>query len=208
MTNNSNPLINEILDKARKKADAIIKDAEAQSERILDDANAKAESMAEAEHRLFLEKLDRINGKEESAKRNIDRLTELKAMDSAYCAVMDRVDKEFKKLAKSKEFSSVLSLWIAEAAIGLGKKEAKVAYSSLYPVGEEELKRAQELVKEAAGSDVALTLDSLHIDGIGVVLTSLDGKVSYNNQLDTRLRRYQRDIRKIIQEENARQNSR
>lgn len=102
----------------------------------------------------------------------------------------------------------MLSLWIAEAAIGLGKKEAKVAYSSLYPVGEEELKRAQELVKEATGSDVTLTLDSLHIDGIGVVLTSLDGKVSYNNQLDTRLRRYQRDIRKIIQEENARQNSR
>ncbi len=208
MTNNSNPLINEILESSRAKAESIIKDAEKQCERILEEASAKAEDMAAAEHRLLIEKLDRIKSKEESAKRNIDRLTELKAMDGAYRAVMERVDEEFKALSKSEQFSSILSSWIAEAAIGLGKKEAKVAYSSSTPVGQKELDRAEEIVKEATGSEVSLSLDPVHLDGIGVVLTSLDGKVSYNNQLDTRLRRYQRDIRKIIQEENARQNSR
>ena len=51
-------------------------------------------------------------------------------------------------------------------------------------------------------------LDTERLSGEGVVLTSMDGKVSYNNQLDVRMRRYSRDIKRIVQEENARQNSR
>ncbi len=208
MTNISNPLIEEILSEAKKKADLIIKDAESRAEKIISEAEDRASVEAEAEHRLLLGKLDRIKDKEESAKRNIDRLTELKCMDSAYKAVMDNVSSEFKKISSTAEFSDVLVSWIAEASLGLGRKEAKVAFSSASPVSEEDLRKAEKLVKDMTGSDVCLSLDNERIDGIGVVLTSLDGKISYNNQLDTRLRRFQRDIRKIIQEENARQNSR
>ena len=70
------------------------------------------------------------------------------------------------------------------------------------------LREAEKLVKKETGADVSLSLDSSRVSSPGVILTSIDGKVSYNNQLDVRMRRYSRDIRRIIQEENAGQNSR
>ncbi len=208
MTNISNPLVDEIISEARKKADEIIRQAEAKAAAMLNEADEQAAVQVEAEHRLLLEKLERIEGKEESAKRNIDRLAELKCMDSAYKAVMENVRERFSVMSSSPEFQDVLVRWIAEAALGLGRKEAKVAFSASSPVSENELRKAEKLVHDMAGADVVLSIDPVRIDGIGVVLTSLDGKISYNNQLDTRLRRFQRDIRKIIQEENAGQNCR
>ena len=72
----------------------------------------------------------------------------------------------------------------------------------------EMLRAAEHLVKKETGADVQLSIDPERLSGAGVVLSSMDGKVSYNNQLDVRMRRYSRDIRRIVQEENARQNSR
>jgi V/A-type H+-transporting ATPase subunit E len=62
------------------------------------------------------------------------------------------------------------------------------------------LDQAMALVKKFTGSEVHLVLDERSIREIGVVLSSLDDKVSYNNQVDIRLRRFDRDIRTLVQE--------
>ena len=121
---------------------------------------------------------------------------------------MEEVEKRLAAKLASSSFSSVLVSWIAEAAIGLDRKEARVSFSEKTPVTAGMLREAEDLVKKETGAAVALSLDTERLSGAGVVLTSLDGKVSYNNQLDVRMRRYSRDIRRIVQEENARQNSR
>ena len=177
-------------------------------QKILDEANEKAVKEAELEKRSYSVRLERIELREESARKNIDRLSELKSLDSAYNLVMKEAEKRLADIVSSADFSRILISWIAEAAIGLDRKEAKVSFSEKAPVDEGMLREAEKLVKEETGADVSLSLDSSRVSSPGVILTSIDGKVSYNNQLDVRMRRYSRDIRRIIQEENAGQNSR
>ena len=203
-----NPLIRGILDEARAKADEIEKASEKEAEAIISEARERAEREASLEKRSYSVRLEQIQAREESARRSIDRLAELKGLDSAYKEVMEEVDRRLQKKITEPSFSSVLVSWIAEAAIGLDRKEAKVSFSEKTPVTQDMLRRSEELVKKETGADVHLDLDTERLSGAGVVLSSMDGKVSYNNQLDVRMRRYSRDIRRIVQEENARQNSR
>ena len=203
-----NPLIRGILDEARSKADEITKAAEKEAEVIVKEAEERGDREAEMEKRSYSVRLSQIQAREESARRSIDRLAELKGLDAAYNEVMDEVSLRLKKKLEDPSFSSVLVEWIAEAAIGLDRKEAKVSLSEKTPVTDQMLCEAEKLVKKETGATVTLTLDTERLSGEGVVLSSLDGKVSYNNQLDVRMRRYSRDIRRIVQEENARQNSR
>ena len=203
-----NPLIQGILSEARAKAEETVNKAESEAEAIIREGHERAEREAEMEKRSYSVRLEQIQAREESARRGIDRLSELKSLDSVYRDVMAEVDRRLQAEIESPAFSSVLVSWIAEAAIGLDRKEAKVSFSEKTPVSEEMLRKAEALVKKETGASVVLTLDTERLSGAGVVLSSMDGKVSYNNQLDVRMRRYSRDIRRIVQEENARQNSR
>ena len=203
-----NPLIQGILSEARAKAEETVNKAESEAEAIIREGHERAEREAEMEKRSYSVRLEQIQAREESARRGIDRLSELKSLDSVFRDVMAEVDRRLQAEIESPAFSSVLVSWIAEAAIGLDRKEAKVSFSEKTPVSEEMLRKAEALVKKETGASVVLTLDTERLSGAGVVLSSMDGKVSYNNQLDVRMRRYSRDIRRIVQEENARQNSR
>ena len=208
MMTEDNPLIQGILSEAEEKAKRTIADSEEEAAAIISEAEERAARECEMEKRSYSVRLEQIQAREESARRGIDRLIELKGLDTVYKDVMDEVDKRMSEKIASPSFSSVIVSWIAEAAIGLDKKEARVSFSEKTPVTLEMLKEAEELVKKETGATVSLSLDTERLSGVGVVLSSMDGKVSYNNQLDVRMRRYSRDIKKIVQEENARQNSR
>ena len=208
MMADDNPLIQGILSEAEERAKETIAASEKEAEAIIAEAREKAVREAEMEKRSYSVRLEQIQAREESARRGIDRLSELKGLDTVYKDVMEEVDKRLQEEIASPSFSSVLVSWIAEAAIGLDRKEARVSFSEKTPVTVDMLREAEQLVRKETGASVSLTLDTERLSGAGVVLSSMDGKVSYNNQLDVRMRRYSRDIRKIVQEENARQNSR
>ena len=208
MTSEENPLIRGILDDARKKADAIIGKANEEAASIISEGGKRAEKERTSAEKSYALRLEQIKLREESAKRNIDRLSELKNLDSSYKEIMAEVERRIDKRMGEPGFSDVIVDWIAEAAIGLDRKEARVSFSEKTPVTVDMLREAEQLVRKETGASVSLTLDTERLSGAGVVLSSTDGKVSYNNQLDVRMRRYSRDIRKIVQEENARQNSR
>ena len=203
-----NPLIRGIISDAEAKAEALAAKADAEAGEIIREAEERAKREAGLEKHSYELRLEQIELREESARKNIDRLSELRSLDAAYTQVMEEVSRRLEAAMADPSFSSVLVDWIAEAVIGLDRKEARVAFSQRTPVDEDTLRRAEERVKEMVGADVSLSIDPKRLSGPGIVVTSIDGKVSYNNQLDVRLRRYSRDIRRIVQEENARQNSR
>lgn len=208
MTSEENPLIRGILDDARKKADEIISSADAEASSIVKEAELRAEKEKSSAEKSYALRLEQIKLREESARRNIDRLSELKNLDTAYKEIMAEAESRIAAKMAEPSFSDVLVDWIAEAAIGLDRKEAKVAFSVKTPVTDGMLRAAEDKVRELTGAAVRLSIDPIRIGGAGVMLSSLDGKVSYNNQLEVRIRRYQRDIKRIVQEENARENSR
>ena len=208
MTSEENPLIRGILEDARKKAADIISKAEEESAQIISEGGKRAEKERSSAEKSYALRLEQIKLREESAKRNIDRLAELKNLDSSYKEIMSEVRRRIAEKIGEPGFRDVLVDWIAEAVIGLDRKEAKVAFSVRTPVTEDMLRSAEKKVSDLTGAEVHLTIDPVRISGEGVMLSSLDGKVSYNNQLEVRIRRYQREIKRIVQEENARENSR
>ena len=99
------------------------------------------------------------------------------------------------------EYSQILIDWICEAAIGLNAPQAAVSASE----AERELidgallHRAEAQVRDESGLEVSLALaDQPPLPLQGVILTAEDGSPAFNNQVETRLLRYQSEIRKII----------
>ena len=208
MKEETNPLFEGILSEARESAEEILRQARKEADGIVQAADGKAREAAESESGSYAQRLEALSLKEENSRRNIDRVAELKSLDSANTVVMKAVREELERRIQEPSFSDVLVLWIAEAAIGLDRSEAKVAYGRRTPVTEEMLRKAEAKAEEVTGNPVRLSLNPVRLQGDGVVVSALDGKVSYNNQLEVRMRRFQRDIRRIVQEENARENSR
>lgn len=200
----SNALIDGIILEAEEKAKKMILEAEEECRSIKEGMEDEIEKSISAEERITALRLRQIELKEESAKKSIDRISELKKLDYSYNLVMKKVDERIRSMVSDGSISRYLVLLIAEAAIGLEKKSATVSFSKMAPVNDFMLREAERMVKETSGREINLTLDENYISEIGVVLTSSLKKVSYNNTLDTRIRRYSREIKKIIQDENAR----
>lgn len=196
MENTDNRLLSGILEQAEIAAQKAIADAQQQASHILEDAEARSKREVAVEVREREAKLQQVQFKLQANIASAKRKAALKQMDEGYDEVMRRIVSKL----NSKTISAHLSSWIAEAAIGLDLKQAKVAFDPRCPVTQELLEQATELVKKATGSTVELSLDPKPIRSFGVVLSSLDDKVSFNNQVEIRLRRFDRVIRTMIQD--------
>jgi V/A-type H+-transporting ATPase subunit E len=200
MEKTDNLLLNGILVEAQNLAEKLKADASIQCALILSDAQKRVDHEIELEKHLQEQKLRQVDLRLQANLASAKRRASLKKIDAGYQEVMRRVHLKTNEFMRSKEFEPYLAQWIAEAAIGLDLKEAKVAFSPFCPVTEETLRQATELIHRITGSDIVLSLDSKPIRSLGVVLSSLDDKVSYNNQVDIRIRRFDREIRTMIQE--------
>lgn len=194
------PLFDEILSESRESSEKIVKDAERKRDEILEDAKNRAEERAKSERALFDERVRNLQAKEESEKRNIDRLQELKRLDALFDEVQNRIEKRFEDLDGDK-LDEVLSYWIAEAALGIGENEVEIIGSKNTHISENALKRAEEIIKERGLRDIRLTYtQGASFDDFGIIARNKDGQISYANTLINRMKRYKREIRKIIQD--------
>jgi vacuolar-type H+-ATPase subunit E/Vma4 len=98
-------------------------------------------------------------------------------------------------------YRSVLQGWVVEAVLGLNVPEAEVLASGpeMKQIDDTLLREAEREVEALSGAPVRLRRSSAQpLAGQGVVVTSLDGRTAFNNQVVTRMERYQSDIRKLI----------
>lgn len=189
-------LLTGILEQAEQSAKKTLQEAKQQASAIVEDAKKKAESEIESQRRELAQKLKQMDLRLQANMTSAKRKAILRQGDDKYQQVLARVQ----SMLDAKTIEPYLPQWIAEAALGLDLKEAKVACSPQCPVTETHLKKASELVEKATGSSIVLHLESKPIRGLGVVVSSLDGMVSFNNQVEIRLRRLDRVLRAMIQE--------
>ena len=208
MIEKENALISGILEDAEKRADDIIQKAKLDAEDIIKQGREDVARALDDERRTAEFRIRQLELKEESAKRNIDRLSELRNIDASYQLIMERVDRRIDQMVKDGSIRNAVVSWIVEAAIGLDLETAVVSSSRECPVDEQMLKEASEIIYQKTGARIVLKADRKLVGELGVVVSSEDGFVRYDNLLSVRKRRYMREIRKIVQEENARQNSR
>ncbi len=196
MAQGDNRLLDGIIEQADRSAQKKIEDAKANAQAILADAHKRAEAQKELLERELEQKLKLIELRLETNKASARRRAILAEVDGRYRAVMERVDERF----DAKTVAAHLPQWIAEATLGLDLREAKVASGRKAAATEAHLREAERLIEAATGSKVTLHLDTKHIGGLGVVVSSMDETVSFNNQVEIRLRRFDRVIRSLIQE--------
>lgn len=200
MKDSSNLLLKGITENAEKDAEKIISQAKANAEAIMKEAEEKAILEEEKEKSILELKKRQLELKLESDKNNLKRVYELKNLDYSYNKVMALVDQEWKNLIESSSYETILINWICEAAIGLNLNKAKVAFYNKAPVTEKMLRAAEEILKTLTGSAISFELDEVNTFEFGVVLSSLDSKISYNNLVSVRSRRFNREIKEIIQD--------
>ncbi len=196
MERTDNRLLDGIIRQAEENAEKTVEDARLQAKKILEEAHVRSDEELASEKKSFQQKMRQIELRLQANKSSVKRKAALRQMDESYLSVMRRIREKM----HCKTIEPYLSAWIAEAAIGLDLKEAKVSSSNQCPATEKHLKEAADLVKKHTGSEVVLSLDPKPIRSLGVVLSSLDDKVSFNNQVEIRLRRFDRVIRTMIQE--------
>ena len=196
-----NSLFAGILSQAEATAKQLIEKAEVEAKDIISQSKVKAAKEVEKEQKSLAKRLETYDIKEESVKRNNVRIKALKQLDSGYNALMSKAESDFDKLYLDKDvYEPILISWICEAILGLGLNEAKVAYYAKCPVTDEMLTKAKQELKDKFDITVQLSLDTKRTSTFGVTLTSIDDRISYNNQLDTRLRRKTKEVKKIVQE--------
>ena len=132
------------------------------------------------------------------------RRLHLKVQDQIINQILKLIKERLKKMTGNPEYTAVLQDWIVEAAIGLNLDRASVNASEIErdKIDGQTLKRAEKELKDLTGREIRLEIASEPpLPGQGIVLTSPDKRIAYNNQVATRLFRYQSEIRKMISRE-------
>jgi len=194
-------LITGIKEDAQKEADKIItqvrlsieereKTIEKKINRIMNEATIKAKEQAESI--LKNVKSSIAVEKKRHSLRIRDQLVNM-TIDKAKTGIAAMIGKP--------GYEEVLLRWIIEAALGLNVDEAEVNSSrkEIQYITKELLTKAEKTLLSLTGKKIILKKSQDNpLLAQGVVLTAKDGKTAFNNQVPTRILRYQTEIRKII----------
>ncbi len=175
---------------ARKMADERRSFASGKASKITRDAEEKAREQAATTSRTIL------SGINVTLKREM-----LQAQDALLKEILTRSEKKIAELSITPGYHDILVRWIAEAAAGLGASAAVVNVSApeRAMVDEALLAEASALTKSQFNHTVTLSLTSAPpLAGQGVVVTAADGRTAFNNQVVTRLRRHEGEIRNRV----------
>jgi vacuolar-type H+-ATPase subunit E/Vma4 len=178
-----------VVEEAKKARDERIKAAERQAERIKAEAEEKADRQVAA---IENEAATRLS----AAKRRL----QLEMMEKIYQSVLSRCRAKLSELVGTEAYGGILENWITEAVVGLRAQSSVIDCSA--PERETAsavLKRAETRAGEILGYPVSLSLaDTPPPARQGVTVTAADGRTAFNNQVESRLFRFQTEIRKLV----------
>jgi len=192
----------------------ISEDADEEAKKILDQAEKSAASRLEscrAQIRGMEKEIhDRIDGQaagiEQSTKAAISvetRKINLKARKKMYTQVIRAAEEECRKLIGTPEYQEILAGWITEAALGMGSGDFSVNASKkeLSLISDSLLRKAEEMADTLGGIKVHLSLSSdPPLQNQGILIEDKEKRTAFNNQVKTRILRYQREIQRRIAE--------
>ena len=186
---------------ARSEEERLVKDAETQAAEKHKYAQKKAESLlTEARDKATVQataiKQKAISAAEREIKRRALRLRDTLMQD-----IVARVREKLGSMIGDPDYRRILGNWITEAAIGLGADAAQVNASAqeLPLIDDSLLADVKERVNAQMGKPITLTVSNAEpLESQGVVLTTVDGRMAFNNQVETRIARKRRVIQMLI----------
>lgn len=191
--------------------DTILADAKAQAESIVGDANGVA-LQKEAKAKIEMEELaNSFASKFEDEKKRLVKNSnnsiemEKRKFDLALGdqIITDSIQLALKKLedfALTPEYASVVRRLIVEGIYGIGRTDLILSISQAEEkiVTKEFLNEIATTLSKEVGRSIQLELSPLWLRKQGVMVADREGRVVYDNQFETRLIRYQSEIRKAV----------
>lgn len=173
----------QLLAEAKEKADAIRKRAQAE---------------AEAERKLILDRskqdAERLRSQASATAQLKSRSTQLEEREKLLDSVFEEVKKQLDAVKKRPDYDAIATLLLREALTQLRVNKAEIKADELT---QKALKKGalDEISKELKGE---FTLSGALEEGTGVVVDAADGKIHYDNTLETRLSRLQSALRSSV----------
>jgi V/A-type H+-transporting ATPase subunit E len=183
-----------ILTEAREKADQIKAEAKEKVEAI----RKRAQERAEAERKTILERAqqdaERLRGQAVATAQLKARSLELAHREQLLERVFKAVKEKLSEISKRPDYDQIAALLLREALTQLKVKTAEIRADE---VTQKALKKGtlHEISKELDGE--FKMADALE-EGNGVIVNAADGKLQYDNTLETRLSRLQGALRASV----------
>lgn len=183
-----------ILSEARDKAEQIKAEARQKVEAI----RKRAQEQAEQERKAILEQaqqdVDRLRGQAAATAQLKVRSVQLAHREQLLDRVFKTVKEKLPEVQKRPDYDQIAALLLREALVQLRVNKAEIRADKTTQSFLEKSPLA-EISKELNGQ---FTVGEALEDGIGVVVGAADGKLNYDNTLETRLNRLQSTLRASV----------
>ena len=183
-----------ILTEARDEAEQIKAEAKEKADAI----RSRAQERAEAERKAILDRAqedaERLRGQAVATAQLKARSLELAHREQLLDRVFKAVREQLPHVQKRSDYDQIAAMLLREALTQLRAKKADVRADE---TTQKSLKNSalNELSKELDGEfNITGALD----DGTGLVVDAADGKLHYDNTLETRLNRLQSTLRSSV----------
>jgi vacuolar-type H+-ATPase subunit E/Vma4 len=186
-----------IEDEARQEEEKILAEARQQAADKRKYGDQKIETLLDDTRRRAEQQAGEIRRRMASTVELEVRRRSLRLRDTVLQDLMKRVEERMKTRIETPGYRTVLRDWIVEAARGLSVEAAEVntGTEERALIDDALLREAMEILEHK----VKLTLSNADpLNGQGVVLISTDGRLAFNNQVRTRIRRHRREIQQLV----------
>ena len=196
---NESRLVSGILKQAESDAEEIIRKAEKTIAEKNNAFDGNIERIQKETDKKISLKLSEIKKRSDSAVESERRKQKLRIREKVNSEVYALFTSQMKELVNTQGYREYLVKLIAEGAIAVNDEQAIVYCSANEEIDDDMLLSAEKLVKDKTGNMVKLSYTGdKKLSGQGVIVESSNGRIAYNNQVDTRLRRFNEDIKMII----------
>ena len=183
-----------ILTEARDEAEQIKAEAREKAEAI----RKRAQEQAESERNAILERAkqdaDRLRGQAVATAQLKARSAQLTSREQLLDGVFQAVKEKLLEIQKRPDYDAIAAMMLREALTQLSVTKAQIRADE---ATQRSLKKGalDEISKELKGE---FTLGDVLEEGMGVVVDAADGKIHYDNTLETRLNRLQSTLRSSV----------
>ena len=188
-----------ILQSAQTEATTILERAKQDAQAVQTSYEKKIADALEKEKKATAKRLEQIQRLEESSIRNLRRRHSVGRSERLRQLVLESVAQKMALLQSDPAYRQIVIHWIAEAALGLDREEARVSCSFRESLDESMLREAEDIVRKATGKRIHLQLHDKPLTSQGVEVSTLDGKIAFNNQVTTRLIRHDRNLKELME---------
>jgi vacuolar-type H+-ATPase subunit E/Vma4 len=182
-----------IFQEAREEAEQVKADAQAKADEI----SKRAQAQAESERKVVLDRahedVERLRGQSAASAQLKARTMQLEHREELLNKVFDATRKKLSDIRQRSDFDKVAVQLLREALTQLTVDSAEIrADEATQKVLQSQL---DDISKEL---NVELRMGSVLEEGTGVVVNAANGKIHYDNTLETRLNRKQSELRSSV----------